>query len=49
MEERPMINRVALHAYRLKFMDNQGAELDLYAELPKDIRALVQQLKKSHN
>ncbi|MEJ7586884.1 MAG: RluA family pseudouridine synthase [Ferruginibacter sp.] len=46
-EERPMLNRVALHSYRLKFKDEYGNDFDLGAELPKDIRALIQQLKKN--
>lgn len=46
-EERPMLNRLALHAYRLKFTDIDGKDFDLIAELPKDIRALLQQLKKN--
>lgn len=46
-EERPMLNRVALHSYRLKFKDAAGNDFDLVAELPKDIRALIQQLKKN--
>ncbi|HQY11548.1 MAG: RluA family pseudouridine synthase [Ferruginibacter sp.] len=45
-EERPMLNRLALHSYRLKFTDTDGKLIDLEAELPKDIRALIQQLKK---
>lgn len=45
--ERPMLNRVALHSYRLKFKDVEGGDFDLVAELPKDIRALIQQLKKN--
>jgi 23S rRNA pseudouridine1911/1915/1917 synthase len=45
-EERPMLNRVALHSYQLKFKDEQGKDFDLVAELPKDMRALIQQLKK---
>ena len=45
-EERPMLSRVALHSYQLKFKDEQGNDIDLVAELPKDIRALVQQMKK---
>ncbi len=45
-EERPILNRVALHSYQLKFKDEQGNEHDLTAELPKDIRALMQQLRK---
>lgn len=45
-EERPMLNRLALHSYRLKFTDSDGKIIDLVAELPKDIRALLRQLKK---
>lgn len=44
--EKPMIDRVALHAYRLQFTDSDGKNHNLTAELPKDIRATVQQLKK---
>lgn len=46
-EERPMLNRLALHSYRLKFTDADGKIIDLVAELPKDIRALLQQLRKN--
>ena len=46
-EERPILNRVALHSYQLKFNDAKGESFDLTAELPKDIRALIQQLKKN--
>ena len=46
-EERPMLNRVALHSYQLKFTDANGKDYSLEAELPKDMRALVQQLKKN--
>ena len=46
-EERPMLNRLALHSYCLKFTDAEGNEFNLTAELPKDIRALLQQLKKN--
>lgn len=46
-EERPMLSRVALHSYELKFTDEQGKAFDLTAELPKDMRALMQQLKKN--
>ncbi len=45
-EERPILNRVALHSYQLKFRDADGNVFDLMAELPKDIKALVQQMKK---
>ncbi len=45
-EERPMLNRLALHSYCLKFTDAEGKPFNLTAELPKDMRALLQQLKK---
>jgi 23S rRNA pseudouridine1911/1915/1917 synthase len=45
-EEKPMLNRVALHSSQLKFNDAAGKLFDLAAELPKDMRALIQQLKK---
>jgi 23S rRNA pseudouridine1911/1915/1917 synthase len=45
-EEKPILNRVALHSYQLIFKDSTGNDFNLTAELPKDIRALVQQLKK---
>jgi 23S rRNA pseudouridine1911/1915/1917 synthase len=47
-EERPMLNRLALHSYCLKFADAGGNEFNLIAELPKDMRALLQQLKKNN-
>jgi 23S rRNA pseudouridine955/2504/2580 synthase/23S rRNA pseudouridine1911/1915/1917 synthase len=46
-EERPMIARLALHSYQLKFTDADGVERDLIAEVPKEFRALMQQLKKN--
>ena len=46
-EERPILNRVALHSYQLIFKNAEGKDFDLEAELPKDIRALIQQLKKN--
>ena len=46
-EERPMLSRLALHSYRLKFKDSNEKEIDLIAELPKDMRALLQQLRKN--
>ena len=47
-EERPMLGRVALHSYQLKFHDAQGNYRELVAEMPKDIRALLQQIKKNN-
>jgi 23S rRNA pseudouridine1911/1915/1917 synthase len=45
-EEKPLLNRVALHSYQLKFNIVNGEAFNLEAELPKDIRALLQQLRK---
>jgi 23S rRNA pseudouridine955/2504/2580 synthase/23S rRNA pseudouridine1911/1915/1917 synthase len=46
LEERPILARVGLHAARLKFKDASGKEHHLEAEMPKDMRALLQQLRK---
>lgn len=45
-EERPMLSRLALHAFRLTFKDEQGETITLEAPLYKDMRALIQQLEK---
>jgi 23S rRNA pseudouridine1911/1915/1917 synthase len=45
-EERPILSRLGLHAQRLKLKDADGAVHDLQAEMPKDMRALLQQLRK---
>lgn len=45
-EERPIVSRMALHSYQLIFMDATNTRHDLVAELPKDMRALLQQLRK---
>ena len=45
-EEKPILSRLALHALKLKFeLNNKTYELE--AELPKDLRALLQQLRKN--
>jgi len=46
LEERPLMARLALHAYQLTFTTQQGAKKELTAELPKDLRATLQQLTK---
>ena len=46
-EERPMINRLALHSYKLIFETADGEKMDLVADVPKEFRALMTQLKKS--
>lgn len=45
-EERPMLNRLALHSYQMIFDDEQGVHHELTAEIPKVFKALMQQLKK---
>ncbi len=45
-EERPILNRLALHSSILKFKGIDGAEMTIEAPLPKDISATIQQLDK---
>ncbi len=47
LEERPMLNRLGLHAYRLVFALPDGKVLQLEAPLHKDMRALLSQLEKN--
>jgi 23S rRNA pseudouridine955/2504/2580 synthase/23S rRNA pseudouridine1911/1915/1917 synthase len=44
-EERGILSRLALHSWKLKFSLNNEA-FSLEAEVPKDLRALLQQLRK---
>lgn len=44
-EERPILSRLALHSHRLQFTLH-GERFELEAALPKDLRALLQQLRK---
>ena len=44
--ERPLLNRVALHASRLEFVKEDGTEIKVEAPLPKDITASIKQLDK---
>lgn len=46
-EERPILSRLGLHSHELKFIDPDGNAFDLKGELPKDMRALLQQLNKN--
>lgn len=48
-EERPLINRLALHSHQLNFKDANGNEHSLEAPLPKDMKAVLQQLKKNRH
>lgn len=45
-DERPMIQRVALHAYAISFQHLNGTKLEATAPYPKDFAVLVKQLKK---
>jgi 23S rRNA pseudouridine955/2504/2580 synthase/23S rRNA pseudouridine1911/1915/1917 synthase len=47
LDERPLLNRLALHSYQLKFTDAQGVRHELEAPLSKDMKALLQQLRKN--
>ncbi|MBH2004611.1 MAG: RluA family pseudouridine synthase [Sphingobacteriia bacterium] len=44
-EERPILLRLALHSFRLNFSMN-GESFELEAPVPKDLKALLQQLRK---
>lgn len=46
LEERPILSRPGLHAFQLKFSDKEGKEISLEAPLPKDMKALLNQLRK---
>jgi 23S rRNA pseudouridine1911/1915/1917 synthase len=46
LEERPILGRLALHAYQLSFTDMDGKIIELEAPLHKDMRATLQQLAK---
>jgi len=46
LEERPILNRLALHALSLQFTNTNGEKIKLEAPVPKDLRALLQQLRK---
>ena len=46
-EERPLISRLGLHSSTLHFKDIHGTEHTIEAPLPKDMRALLNQLKKN--
>jgi 23S rRNA pseudouridine955/2504/2580 synthase/23S rRNA pseudouridine1911/1915/1917 synthase len=44
--ERPLIARLPLHAHRLAFTDTSGERVTIEAELPKDLRATQNQLRR---
>jgi 23S rRNA pseudouridine955/2504/2580 synthase/23S rRNA pseudouridine1911/1915/1917 synthase len=47
LEEKPLISRLGLHSASLHFKDMHRKEFFLEAPLPKDMNALLQQLRKN--
>jgi 23S rRNA pseudouridine1911/1915/1917 synthase len=47
LEERPIINRLGLHSHSLTFTDPHQVKHTIEAPLAKDMKALLQQLKKN--
>lgn len=45
-EEKPLMNRMALHAATLSFEDKKGQRHTFEAPLPKDFQAVIHQLRK---
>ncbi len=45
-EEKPIINRVALHSFNIAFKQMDGSTLDLEAPYPRDFEVLLKQLRK---
>ena len=45
-QERPLIDRLTLHAEKLSFVDQQGQAVQITCELPKDFRAVLNQLRR---
>ncbi len=45
-DETPLLNRVALHAYSLKFKALAGEDVKVSADYPKDMNAVLKQMEK---
>lgn len=45
-EERPLLDRLALHASQLVFVNGKGQQMDITAPLPKDMTVTIKQLNK---
>jgi 23S rRNA pseudouridine955/2504/2580 synthase/23S rRNA pseudouridine1911/1915/1917 synthase len=45
-DEKPILNRLALHSAKLTFYDQGGKLFSPEAEMPKDLRALLSQMRK---
>ena len=46
-DERPLIDRLTLHAERLAFVAPDGTPTEIIAPLPKDFRAVLNQLRRN--
>ena len=46
-EERPLLNRLALHAFSLEFTSPNSEKMFFEAPYPKDLKAVLQQLAKN--
>ena len=46
-EEKPILDRLALHSAKVSFTDSHGKLFTLEAEMPKDLRALLSQMRKN--
>ena len=44
--ERPLIDRLTLHAEKLRFQDLNGVDVEVVSPLPKDFRAALNMLRK---
>ena len=44
--EKPLLNRLALHASILKFQEKDGSQVTIEADLPKDLQVTMLQLRK---
>lgn len=47
LDETPLMNRLALHASSLSFVGSEGKNYSVEAPLPKDLNAVIQQLRKN--
>ncbi len=46
LEEKPILNRLALHAYKLKFTSEGGKQIEAIAPLNRDMNAMLSQCRK---
>lgn len=45
-EEKPLLSRLALHAWKIGFTGPEGTEWEIESPLPRDMNALLKQLRK---